>query len=68
MFANKLVRFCFQAVLLLFSEPTAKRYAKQQMCYEVPFKWFVLPIAGLMLKYWPLYKLVGKLVPLQQMC
>ncbi len=26
--------------------------------YEVLFKWFVLPVAGLMLKCWPLYKLV----------
>ncbi len=30
--------------------------------YRVPFKWFVLPVAGLMLKCWPPYKLVGKLV------
>ncbi len=30
--------------------------------YKVPFKLFVLPVAGLMPKRWPLYKLVGKLV------
>ncbi len=29
---------------------------------NVPFKWFVLPVVGLILKCWPLYKLVGKLV------
>ncbi len=30
--------------------------------YEVLFKWFLLPVAGLMPKCCPLYELVGKLV------
>ncbi len=25
---------------------------KQQMCMKYLFKWFVLPVAGLVLKYW----------------